>query len=110
LAASVRRRRRDLALLKALGLTRRQVAAAISWQATVAAVVGAVVGVPLGVVIGRQLWIAFAHNINAVPVPSVPVPTLIVVAVGALVFANLVAALPGRSAARTPVALVLRTE
>jgi hypothetical protein len=32
------------------------------------------------------------------------------VALGALVFANLVAALPGRIAARTPTALVLRTE
>ena len=32
--AAVRRRRRDLALLKALGFTRRQVSATIAWQAT----------------------------------------------------------------------------
>lgn len=109
-SASVRRRRRELALLKALGLTRRQLVAAISWQATVAAVVGAVVGIPLGVAIGRQLWVVFARSIDAVPVPAVPALTVVLVGAGALLFANLVAALPGRSASRTPVALVLRSE
>ncbi len=108
--ASVRRRRRDMALLKALGLTRRQLAAAISWQATVAAVLGVVLGIPLGVGAGRELWVLFAHSIYAVPRPAVPGLTLVAVGVGALVFANLVAALPGRIAARTPVALVLRAE
>ena len=52
----------------------------------------------------------FARNIDAVPDPTVPVAAVILVAVGALVFANLVAAVPGRIAARTPTALVLRTE
>jgi ABC-type lipoprotein release transport system permease subunit len=36
--------------------------------------------------------------------------SVLFVGVGTLVFANLVAALPGRSAARTPAALVLRAE
>ncbi len=110
LAASVRRRRRDLALLKALGFTQRQLAAAVAWQATVAAVIGVVIGIPLGAVMGRQLWILFAHNLNAVPDPTVPASSLVLVALGAFVFANLVAALPGRGAARTPTALVLRAE
>ena len=72
LAASVRRRRRDLALLKTLGFTHRQLAAAVAWQASVAAVIGIVVGVPLGIALGRQLWILFARNIDAVPQPTVP--------------------------------------
>jgi len=110
LAASVRRRRRDLALLKALGFTNRQLAAAVAAQATVAAVVGIVVGIPLGILIGRQIWAQFATNINVVPDPTVPVLWVVTVALGTLVFANLVAALPGRSAARTPTALVLRAE
>jgi hypothetical protein len=110
LAASVRRRRRDLALLKALGFTRRQLAAAVAWQATVIAVVGVVVGIPLGIVVGRQLWTLFARNINVVPDPTVPVLSVLLVGLGTLVFANLVAAFPGRSAARTPTALVLRAE
>ena len=106
----MRRRRRDLALLKALGLTRRQLAAAIAWQSTVAAVVGVVVGVPLGAVIGRALWVAFARSINAVPSPVVPAVATVLIAVGGVAFANVVSALPGRRAARTPVALVLRAE
>ena len=110
LAASVRRRRRDLALLKALGFTQRQLAAAVAWQATVAAVIGVVVGIPLGAVFGRQVWILFANNLDAVPDPTVPALSVVLVAVGAFVFANLVAALPGRGAARTPTALVLRAE
>jgi FtsX-like permease family len=110
IGASVRRRRRDLALLKAIGFTQRQLASAIAWQATVAAVIGAAVGIPLGVIIGRQLWILFARSINAVPDPTVPILSLSLIGVGALVFAFAVAAIPGRIAARTPTALVLRAE
>src|SRR5579863_4693875 len=73
LAASVRRRRRDLALLKTLGFTHRQLAATVAWQATVAAVTGIIAGTPLGIVAGRQLWTLFARSINAVPDPTVPV-------------------------------------
>ncbi len=110
LMASVRRRRRDLALLKALGFTRRQLGAAVAWQATVAVALGTIVGVPLGVALGRWLWDAFAKGIHVVPSPSVPALTVAAIAVGALLLANLVAALPGRRAARTPAALVLRAE
>jgi hypothetical protein len=110
LGASVRRRRRDLALLKALGFTQRQLASAIAWQATVAAVFGAVVGIPVGIVIGRELWELFARSIDAVPDASIPSLSILIVGVGTVVFANLVAAIPGRIAARTSTALVLRTE
>jgi ABC-type antimicrobial peptide transport system permease subunit len=110
LVASVRRRRRELALLKALGFTQRQLAAAISWQASVAGVVGVVVGLPLGVAVGRWLWTLFAEEVFAVPRPTVPVGPLILVAVGALALVNVVAALPGLIAARTRIALVLRAE
>ena len=110
LAASVRRRRRVLALLKTLGFTRRQLGAAVSWQATVAAVVGIALGLPLGIAAGRELWILFARNIDAVPDPTVPALSIILLAAGTVVFANLVAALPGLSAARTASALALRAE
>jgi len=110
LVASVRRRRRDLALLKTLGFTRRQLATTVAWQSTVVAVVGLVVGIPLGIAVGRWLWIAFAHELSAVPDAIVPATSVALAAVAALVLANLVAALPGRSAARTPAALLLRAE
>ena len=110
LVASVRRRRRDLALLKTLGFTQQQLVATVSWQASVAAGIGVVFGVPLGIALGRWLWTLFARQIYAVPQPSVPALSVILVAVGALVLANIVAALPGRSAARTSTAVLLRAE
>ena len=110
LIASVRRRRRDLALLKTLGFTRRQLAAVVSWQASVAALLGIIAGVPLGIAAGRQLWVLFARSIYAVPEPAIPVLGVTLVALGSLAFANLIAALPGHNAASTSTALVLRTE
>ena len=110
LATSVRRRRRDLALLKTLGFTRRQLIAAVAWQASVAAAIGIVIGVPLGITVGRWLWTLFARQIYAVPQPTVPVLWVALVALGALVLANVVAALPGLVAARTPTALLLRAD
>lgn len=56
LAAGVNRRRRELALLKALGFTQRQLASTVAWQATVEVIVGLVIGVPVGAAIGRELW------------------------------------------------------
>lgn len=110
LVASVRRRRRDLALLKALGFTGRQLAETVAWQSTVAVAAGTIIGAPLGIVVGRLLWDAFAHEISAVPNPDVPAATVALICAGALVVANVVAALPGRSAARTSTALLLRAD
>jgi len=110
LLASVRQRRRDLALLKTVGFVRRQLAAAVAWQATVAALVGIVVGIPLGIVTGRWLWDLFARQIYAVPYPTFSVPSIALVALGTVFLANVVAAVPARNAARTPTALMLRAE
>jgi len=110
LVASVRHRRRDLALLKALGFTPRQLAGVVAWQSSVTALVGVIVGLPVGIIVGRQLWTLFARNIDAVPDATVPVWSVVLVGLGALIFANLVAALPGQFAARTPTAFVLRAE
>ena len=97
LGASVRKRSRDLAVLSALGFTRRQLASTVAWHATAMVVVGLLVGVPLGIVLGRELWLLFAHQLHVVPEPTVPVGLLLVVP-AALAIANLVAALPARAA------------
>ncbi|MGO9875942.1 MAG: FtsX-like permease family protein [Acidimicrobiia bacterium] len=110
LIASVRRRRRELALLKTLGFTRRQLAAVVAWQSTVAVTLGVVVGVPVGILTGRALWDLFAAQIHVVPDPTVPALTIAVFTVGAFVLANLVAAIPGLQAARTHTALLLHAE
>jgi hypothetical protein len=110
LIASVRRRRRDLAIMKTLGFTKRMLAAAVAWQATIDGLIGAVIGIPLGIVFGRELWTFFARDINAVPQPTVPVSALVLVGFGTLLVAAIAALWPGRSAAATPPGLVLRSE
>jgi putative ABC transport system permease protein len=110
LMSSVRRRRRDLALLKTLGFTRRQLSATVAWQSTAAVAVGAIVGIPLGIALGRALWDLFARQISVVPEPTVPALTVVLIAAGALVTANLVALVPGSVAGRTPAAALLRAE
>ena len=58
LMAAVRSRRRELAVLRTFGFTRRQVVASVTMQALLIAAVGLLVGVPLGLVLGRVAWTA----------------------------------------------------
>ncbi len=110
LVASVRRHRRELALLKMLGFVPRQLAAVVSWQASIVALVGVAIGVPAGIVAGRSLWDVFAHAISAVPQPAVPVVPVVLAVLGTLVLANAVAVVPGRLAARVRTTVLLRAE
>ncbi len=110
LGTSVRRRRFDLALLKTLGFTRRQVAATVCWQASVTVAIGIVLGVPIGVLLGRFLWHRFADALDVVPDATTPWAVIAAVAVTALVVALAAAAIPARVARRTPPAVVLRGE
>jgi ABC-type lipoprotein release transport system permease subunit len=102
--------RRDLAVVKTVGFTRRQLAGTVAWRASVAAAIGIAVGVPLGIALSRWLWTLFAGQIYAVPEPAVPAWGLALVLLGTVLLANLAAALPGRSAARTTTAHALRAE
>jgi hypothetical protein len=108
LVVSVSRRRREVGLLKVLGFVNRQVAAAVSWQATTLALVGIVIGVPLGLAVGQQVWRAFASNLGVVPVSVVPVWLVVGVAVGVLVVANLLAVAPALAASRSRPGQLLR--
>jgi hypothetical protein len=110
LYASVRRRRADLALLKTLGFTRRQLASTVAWQSFTAVAVGTAVGAPLGVALGRFLWTRFARQLSVIPEPTVPALLTAGIIAAGLVTAVLIAVPPGRSAARTPAADLLRTE
>jgi ABC-type antimicrobial peptide transport system permease subunit len=104
----VRRRRRELALLKALGMTRGQVRGVIAWQTTLTLLIAVAVGGPLGIACGRLAWHAFAGSLGIVPIVEVPVAAL-VLGLGALVLAgNLLAALPAALAARTRPGVSLR--
>ena len=110
LVSAVRRRRRDLAILKTIGFVRRQVTAAVAWQATTLAAVALLAGLPVGVAVGRWLWAWFASQQGVVAEPRVPFSAIVLVIPAAVVLANIVAALPARAAGLTRPALVLRTE
>ena len=56
LATAVRRRRHDLAVLRAMGFRPLQVAGCVSWQAVTVSLVALLLGIPLGIAVGRWSW------------------------------------------------------
>jgi hypothetical protein len=110
LMSAVRRRRRDLAILKTIGFVRGQVQATVAWQATVFATAALILGIPLGIAAGRWWWTLFAGRMGIVPEPVVPLALIGALLPAGILLANLVAAVPARIAARTQPALVLRSE
>ena len=62
LVSAVRRRRREFAVLKAIGFDRGQVRATVAYHASTLALVGLVIGVPLGVLVGRVAWTIVAET------------------------------------------------
>jgi len=84
--------------------------ATVASQATTVAAVGLLAGVPLGLGAGRFIYNLFADNLGVVSDVVTPVGITVLVVPAAIVLANLVAALPGWTAARTRPALVLRAE
>src|SRR5207249_814848 len=103
-------RRRDLAILKTLGFVRRQVSTTVAWQATTVAVVALAVGVPVGLAVGRWTWTFFAGQLGVIPQAVVGVASTVIVVPAVILAGNLIAAVPGRLAAGTGPAQILRTE
>lgn len=111
LITSIRKRRRDLAILKTLGFVSRQVRGTVAWQTSILVGVALLVGIPAGIVAGRWGWRLFADTIGVVPLPVSPVLlTVVILPLVGIALANIVGLLPGRNAARTSAATVLRTE
>jgi hypothetical protein len=110
LVTSVRRRRRDLAILKVLGLLRRQLLLVVCWEAIALAAAALFVGVPLGLLAGRWAWVLFADSAGVAPDASVPVALVLLIIPVTLALAALIAAWPGRAAARVRAGVVLRAE
>jgi ABC-type lipoprotein release transport system permease subunit len=110
LATAVRRRRIDVAVLRALGMTRLQSRGVVVTQASVLALVGLVFGIPLGVALGRTIWRVVADYTPVEYVPPVAVLALLLVVPCALLVANLLAAFPGHQASRLRIGHVLRAE
>ena len=109
LLTSIRRRRRDFAILKALGFVHRQIAGVVAWQATTLAVCAALIGIPLGMVLGRWTWRSIADQAGVDSSVVYPL-TIALILPAAVVLANLLALIPARLAAHTEVAQALRSE
>ena len=110
LLTSVRRRRRDLAVLKTLGLVRSQVLRVVAWEASALAAAALLIGLPLGVLAGRWAWALFAGSAGVSGQADVPLPLVLLAIAVTLALANLIAAEPGWDAARVRPASVLRSE
>jgi ABC-type antimicrobial peptide transport system permease subunit len=110
LVTTVRRRRHDLAVLRAVGFTRRQTRGAIAWQSTLLAVAGIIVGVPLGIAVGRIAWRWLADDFPIVYVPPAALLAVFGVAAIAIAVANVLAAGPAHAATRIRPAEALRVE
>jgi ABC-type antimicrobial peptide transport system permease subunit len=110
LTTSVRRRRRDLAILRALGFVRRQVSLTVVWQATTIILISLAIGLPVGVVAGRWGWHLFVNQFGYVPVSIVPLSEVLLTIPIAIILANAMASLPARAAARALPAVALRAE
>jgi hypothetical protein len=110
LATAVRRRRVEVAVLQALGMTRWQSRGLVVTQASVLALAGLAFGVPLGLALGRLLWRVVADYTPLQYVPPAAFWALLLVGPLALLVANLLAAWPGHQAARLRIGHVLRAE
>ncbi|GAC1544679.1 MAG: hypothetical protein NVS3B12_33450 [Acidimicrobiales bacterium] len=110
LVTSIHHRRRDFAVLKTLGFLRRQVSAAVAWQATIIVSLSLLLGLPLGVALGQTFWRLFSARLGVHPDARVPLVPLVLSVPLALALANAIAAAPARMAVRVRPAPVLRRD
>ena len=98
LLLSIVERTREIGLLRAVGMTRRQVRTAVRWEAIIVAVFGALLGLIIGVVFG---WaVVRALRDQGFTDFAVPVGQLVVIVVVAGLAGVLAAAYPARRASR----------
>ena len=109
-ATTVGQRRHDFGIVRSLGFVRFDVVRAVAMQSATLMVAGVAIGLPIGVVIGRRSWGLVAEQLGVEPNPTVPVLAYILLALGAVAAALVVAVLPALAAARTPIAEQLRVE
>ena len=87
-------RTRELGMLRAVGMTRRQMRRMIRHEASITALIGAALGIPLGIVLALLFGQAIEY-----PAFTIPVGTLVVFVIAAIVVGLLAAIFPARRAA-----------
>jgi putative ABC transport system permease protein len=108
LALSIIERTREIGLLRAIGVSRRQLRQMIRLESVVIAFLGAVQGVVLG--IGFGIALMYAVRDQGLEVISIPVGQLVLFLVLSLVVGVLAAVLPARRAARLDVLRAISAE
>jgi putative ABC transport system permease protein len=107
LVLSVFERTRELGMLRAVGMTRSQARRMVRHESVITALIGACLGLPLGVVIAAVVTRALRGAHVAF---SLPLGSLIVLAVVAIAAGVIAAALPARRASRLNVLKALQYE
>ncbi len=109
LVLSVFERTRELGMLRAVGMTRRQARQMVRHESVITALIGAALGMPLGVFLAVLITKALSQNGEGV-VLSLPVRTLAIFAIVAILAGVLAAVLPARRASRLNVLEALQYE
>jgi putative ABC transport system permease protein len=107
LALSVLERTRELGMLKAIGMTRRQVRRMVRHESVITALIGAVLGIAVGLFLAALSTTALSSEGLKF---SLPVGALIAFTIVAIVAGMLAAILPARRAARLNVLTALQYE
>jgi putative ABC transport system permease protein len=108
LALSVFERTREIGLLRAVGMARRQVRTMIRWEAVIIAVFGAILGVAVGIFFGWAMIQALRDQ--GATILSLPAGQLVFTVVAAGIMGLIAAVLPARRAARLDVLQAIAQE
>ena len=108
LALSVIERTREIGLLRAVGMSRKQVKRMIRWESVIIATMGAILGILLGVVFGTALQRVLASQ--GLSKLEIPVGQLVVFVVVAALVGVLAAWRPARRAAKLDVLKAIATD
>ena len=110
LASTARRRRHDVAMLRALGMRPRQTSALLFVQAGALASIGLVIGIPVGLALGRSVWRAVASDTPVEFVEPADWSTMAATAVVVVMVSAVLAVWPSRGLTSMRLAEELRTE
>ena len=108
LALSIFERTRELGVMRAVGMTRRQLRSTIRWESVIIALQGTLLGLLVGIFFGWAL--VRAQKSQGITVFSVPYLTLVIVIVLAGLAGVAAAILPSRRAAKLNILHAIVTE